>query len=232
MTNAIIYCRFSPRPDHETSTSNERQEERCLAHCYAHGYGYQATFNDRNVSGGTLDRPQLQAAIAALKPGMVLVVDTSDRLARDMLVYLTIQQRVREAGARIEFADGTPPTITAEGELIANIFAAFAQYQRTVIRKKTKAGLARKKDKGVYLGKCPIGYKRDKQGKLMEDADELYAIQKIMRLSKYHPVALVAEVIQREEGDIRGKPWNERTIRRIIERENKRNTLDKPKDAC
>ena len=223
MTNAIIYCRFSPRPDHETSTSNERQEERCRVYCLAHDYNVIMVCEDKNISGGTPDRPQLQAAIAALKPGMVLVVDTSDRLARDMLVYLTIQQRVREAGARIEFADGTPPTITAEGELIANIFAAFAQYQRTVIRKKTKAGLARKKDKGVYLGKCPIGYRRDKQGKLIRDKVETALVGHILALHhERYDVSYIERWCQTNLGPIRGKPWNERTIRRIIKRENDR----------
>jgi DNA invertase Pin-like site-specific DNA recombinase len=178
---------------------------------------------DKNISGGTPDRPQLQAAIAALKPGMVLVVDTSDRLARDMLVYLTIQQRVREAGARIEFADGTPPTITAEGELIANIFAAFAQYQRTVIRKKTKAGLARKKDRGVYLGKCPIGYSRDKQGKLACHTYEQSVIAEILvRGNRGFSAKEIADSLNANFCTIRGKPWNERTIRRIIKREKDR----------
>lgn len=221
MTTAIIYCRFSPRPDASTSTSNERQEERCLAYCRAHGYDHQATFSDKNVSGGTIDRPQLQAALAALSDGMVLVVDSSDRLARDMLVYLTIQLRVREAGARIEFADGMPPDVTPEGELISNVMGAIHQYQRAVIRRRTKAGLARKRDRGVYLGKCPIGYKRDEQGKLVEYSDERRLVESIMfrYRQRGRSAANIAADMQAVYGPIRGKPWGERTIRRIIKRE-------------
>jgi len=219
MPDALIYCRFSPRPDADTSTSNERQEERCRAFCLAHEYDVVGVWEDRNLSGGTIKRPGLQQAIASLSDGMVLVVDTSDRLARDMMVYLTIQRVVNEAGAQIAFADGTPPDSTPEGELVCGMLALFAQYQRKIIRKKTKAGLARKRDKGIYLGKCPIGYKRQ-GGKLVEDEEEQSHINKIMALSCNNvPIADIVLYCKAFFGTIRGKLWQERTIRRIIKRE-------------
>jgi DNA invertase Pin-like site-specific DNA recombinase len=220
MTNATIYCRFSPRPDADTSTSNERQEERCRLYCEVKSYDVLSVFYDRDISGGTIDRPELTKAIDSLKEGDVLVCDAADRLARDMLVSLIIQQRVSEAGARIEYADGTPPDTTPEGELVRNILGAFAQYQRATIRKKTKAGLARKRASGMHLGPCPIGYLRDAQGKLIPDPDEQLLISNIMGMwvDEQRPISSISRIMQMV-GPIRGKPWNERTIRRIIARE-------------
>ena len=89
---AVIYTRFSPSPNAKECDSCEKQAERCLAYCKRKEYGpCQSIFDEKNTTGGTLDRPRLQAAIAAIKPGDVLIVDSSDQLARDMLVNLTIR---------------------------------------------------------------------------------------------------------------------------------------------
>ncbi len=160
MIKAIIYCRFSPRPNANDCQSNDRQEERCRAYCKVREYDVVAAFSDRNISGAVRDRPALNKAIAALTPESILVVDSADRLARDMLVALGIRQEVREAGALIEYADGTPPSTTAEGELVENVLSALSHYQRQVIGRRTKAGLARKKTEGHIGGRCPYGYRR------------------------------------------------------------------------
>ena len=98
---AIIYTRFSPRPNAAECDSCEKQMERCGQFCNNRELGSDGegihVFSDEAVSGGELNRPGLQAAIEALEPGMVRVVDSSDRLARDMLGNLTIRQQGSDA---------------------------------------------------------------------------------------------------------------------------------------
>jgi DNA invertase Pin-like site-specific DNA recombinase len=151
---------------------------------------------------------------------MVFVVDRNDRLARDLLVALTIRHEIEKLGCHIECADGTPPCNTPEGELFANILSAFAQFERKKIGQRTKAGLAHKRADGMYLGKCPVGYKRDTQGKLVPDEYEQNSVRYIMR---EHGAGLKAPEItarlQSIAGNIRGNPWCARTVHRIIERE-------------
>ncbi len=225
MKQAIIYCRFSPRPDADESKSNEKQHERCVSYCFKKQYEVSYTFFDKAVSGKTLDRSQLTTAIAALEPGMVLVVDTRDRLARDMLVSLTIHQWVREKGATIEIADGSPSRETPEGNLMANILDAFAQYERERFARRTKAGLAKKKKEGVWLGKPPIGWKLDKVTKqLVSDDSEQKIIKAILWMSKHGDVSSeIADTLNRGGyfRGCRGKPWSARTVRKIITREKK-----------
>lgn len=218
MTMAIIYCRFSPRPNAAECDSCEKQEERIRAYCSRRGYEIKGKpFKDKNISGGTINRPGLLAAIETLSPGDLLVADTTDRLARDTFVSLTIQHDVNKKGAAIEYANGTPPANTAIGELINTVFAAIDHYQRRVIRERTRAGLAKKKADGKYLGKCPYGYKREcKGGTLVEDEEEQKIIEEICAYNLTS--AQIVHILNNNNSKCRGKPWNTRTVRRIIDR--------------
>ena len=220
MKKAIIYCRFSPRPNADECQSNERQEERCRAYCLQKDLEPVGHECDFAVSGKVLARPGLDAAIDALEPGMVLVVDTCDRLARDMLVSLTIRHQVDKAGATIEFADGSPSDTTPEGELFQNILAAFASYERSRIAARTSAGLRRKQAAGQHLGKAPVGYRVDPGTKeLIEHVGEQKAIGTILiDWPDGYSSRTVASIVTTRHGLFRGKPWSARTVRRIIQR--------------
>ncbi len=218
MKHAIIYCRFSPRPNVDECKSNEKQEERCRVYCEKAGIIVESVFYDIAISGKRFDRPALHAALADLRSGMALVVDTSDRLARDMLVALTIRHQVQQAGATIEFADGSPLADTPEGELFANILAAFAAYERSRFARRTKAGLAKKKERGEHLGRIPIGWKIDPETKqLVLHSTEQAAIQhaKALRRACFKSEQIASE-LTRNYGHCRGKPWSARTVRRIL----------------
>ncbi len=224
MKQAIIYCRFSPRPDADESKSNKKQLERCVKYIELKGYLSHGSYCDNAISGKVLNRPGLNAAIEALKPGVILVVDTRDRLARDMLVSLTIHQQVKERGATIEVADGSPSRDTPEGNLMANILDAFAQYERERFARRTRAGLAKKRKNGDWLGKPPIGWKYDKETKrLVIHKKEQLAITEIMRLHKQgsSSVEITNWLTYCFSIAYRGKPWSARTVRKIIAREKK-----------
>lgn len=223
MKQAVLYARFSPRPKKKDCNSNEKQEERCQAYCHQRKYTIISFHADKAVSGKTLNRPGLTAAISALQPGMILVVDSRDRLARDMLVSLTIHQQVKERGATIEMADGSPSRETPEGNLMANVLDAFAQYDRERFARRTRAGLARKKKDGVWLGKPPIGWKFNKETKkLQADREEQLVIGCIIESHlKGCQSPWIAKYLNENWGTCRGKPWSARTVRRVIAREKK-----------
>ena len=93
------------------------------------------------ASGAKEDRPQLAAALDYLRPGDTLVVWKLDRLARSIKQLI---QTVDELKARdIGFCSLTEAidTTTAAGELFFHIFGALAQFERSLIRERTKAGL-------------------------------------------------------------------------------------------
>jgi len=223
MTQAILYARFSPRPDQDESKSNEKQIALCRVYCSRMNYEIADEYSDKAVSGKTLHRPGLSKALFSLRPGMVLVVSHNDRLARDLLVALTIRQQVKDAGCTIEFADGSPTTETAEGTLLQDILAAFSSYERERIALRTKDGMARKKAAGVWCGRPPYGWRKIKgQNELVKDEVEQEAIRLIQHESSLgFSSDWIADFLNAPENDVpacRGKPWSARSIRRILAR--------------
>lgn len=215
---AIIYTRFSPRPNAENCESCEKQFHRCDVYCAQNGYDVPILYEDKAVSGGDLNRPGLSKAIAALKSGYVLVVDRSDRLVRDMLVNLTIRHEVERQGATIEYADGSMVADTPEGELFQNILAAFAAYERARIRDRLRKWAAEKKEKGEWLGKPPIGWLVD-SGKLIPSTHERQAIRLACELKACGIKSdMIAIELTKHHGLCRENPWSPRTIRRMIKK--------------
>lgn len=225
MTQAIIYTRFSPRPNAKECDSCEKQEERCWNYCDQQGYEVRAVRTDKNESGGTFPRPKLTEAIDLLRPGRVLVVDSSDRLARDMLVNLTIKHQVAEQGATIEFADGSPADTTPEGKLFQNILAAFSAYERDRIRLRTKNGMARNRALGKKInGNIPTGMKEDPEnpGMLIKCPRERKGILLALKWRRTSLAARESIAISLNNhpgvGLYRGNKWQGRLVDKIIAR--------------
>jgi len=216
---AIIYTRFSPRPNAKECDSCEKQKERCEAYCADRKYEVISVLVDENLTGGDLNRPGIIRALDYLSEtrDRILVVDSSNRLARDMLVNLTIRHQVEQAGATIEFADGSPPDTTPEGKLFQNILAAFAAYERDRIREKTRLGLERKRKNSERIsGEIPIGWQLDPENpkRLVRCEQEREAIIEACCLPTSSES--IAEILTARFGLCRGKPWSARTVRKII----------------
>ncbi len=109
------------------------------------------------ASGAKADRPGLDACLAALKPGDVLLVWRLDRLGRSMshLVKLVEQLLENKIGFR-SICDGAIDTTTASGEFVFNIFSALAQFERRLIQERTKAGLDAARARGKRGGRKAI----------------------------------------------------------------------------
>jgi len=107
------------------------------------------------ASGAKEDRPQLAAALDYMRPGDTLVVWKLDRLARSIkqLIALVDEFKRREIGFRsiTEAID----TTTAAGELVFHVFAALSQFERSIIRERTQAGLKSALARGRKGGRRP-----------------------------------------------------------------------------
>lgn len=106
------------------------------------------------ASGAARNRPQLAEALAYMRHGDTLVVWKLDRLARSTTQLI---ETVRDLDARgIGFRSLTQSeidTTTAGGRLIFTIFGAIAEFEREVIRERTRAGLQAARDRGRTGGR-------------------------------------------------------------------------------
>ena len=107
------------------------------------------------MSGAVADRPGLHEALDYARSGDTLVVWKLDRLARSMkqLIETIEKLRLRKIGFRslTESID----TTTAQGLLVFHMFSALAEFERSLIRERTRAGLAAAKRQGRTGGRPP-----------------------------------------------------------------------------
>lgn len=112
-------------------------------------------------SGSTpwMERPGLADAVAELKrSGAVwLVTAKADRLSRDLYNTLHLQRDIAAFGAQtISCTENPEDTTTPERELMRQMLASFAQFERAMIRGRIKAALDLRKRQGVKLGALPL----------------------------------------------------------------------------
>lgn len=105
------------------------------------------------ASGAQRDRPELQAAIEYARSGDTLVVWKLDRLARSIKQLIETIEGL--GGRSIGFRSLTEAidTTTAGGRLIFHIFGALAEFERAIIKERTRAGLDAAKARGRVGGR-------------------------------------------------------------------------------
>ncbi len=110
---------------------------------------------EEKLSGAQRDRPELKAALDYVRPGDALVVWKLDRLARSLKQLIETVEMLSER--KIGFCSLTEKidTTTSGGRLIFHIFGALAEFERSIIRERTTAGLTAARARGRVGGRPP-----------------------------------------------------------------------------
>ncbi len=116
------------------------------------GRGCERVVTD-HASGGTRNRPGLEELLDELCEGDVVVVWKLDRLSRSLVDLLWILDRITEAGAGFRSVTEAIDTTTAAGRMMMQMLGAFAEFEREMIRERTRAGLEAARKKGQRLGR-------------------------------------------------------------------------------
>ena len=101
--------------------------------------GCEEIFNDI-ASGAKAARPGLYAALSRLRKGDTLVVWKLDRLGRSLSHLIQVIKELNQKGIGFKSLQENIDTITSGGQLIFHIFGALAEFERELIRERTKAG--------------------------------------------------------------------------------------------
>src|SRR5881394_2723795 len=107
------------------------------------------------ASGGRWDRPELHRLLDHLREGDVFVVWKLDRLSRSLRDVLTIMERLEEAKAGFRSLTEAIDTTTPAGRMMMQMVGAFAEFERMMLRERTKAGLDSARREGRIGGRPP-----------------------------------------------------------------------------
>lgn len=105
------------------------------------------------ASGAQRDRPELKAALEFLRPGDTLVVWKLDRLARSLKQLIETVESLEQQEMGFRSITEAIDTTTSGGRLVFHIFGALAEFERSIIRERTLAGLASARARGRMGGR-------------------------------------------------------------------------------
>lgn len=150
---AVAYARVSTQDQHP-----EMQEQELIDYIARRNWDLSKIYTDKGVSGATERRPALDALLADCRRGKVdvVVVWKFDRFARSLKQLLSALELFRELG--IGFASCTEALDTSlpHGEMMFQIIGAIAQWERSLIAERVKAGIQNARNQGKRLGRPPL----------------------------------------------------------------------------
>jgi site-specific DNA recombinase len=224
MARAIVYLRVSTDEQAESGLGLEAQLSACRMAAQRMGLDVASTHEDDLSGGLPLERrPALVEAIASLGKGDTLLVAKMDRLSRgDPFTSGMIEAAVNRQGARVASAAGEG---TGDDEpssvLMRRIISAFAEYERLLIKARTRAALKAKKARGERSGQVPYGHHLAGDGRTLEpdraEAEALVLIREL-RTAGMSLRAIAAELDRRCVPTKSGRPWRHTTIKDLLER--------------
>ena len=141
---------------------------------------------EEHASGGRWERPELHRALDQLRQGDVLVVWKLDRLSRSLKDMLLILEKITEAGAGFRSLTEHIDTTTPAGRMMLQMLGSFAEFERSMVRERTRMGLQAARERGRVGGRQPklTNHQRAEAIKMVESGNRTGA--EVARLFRVH----------------------------------------------
>jgi DNA invertase Pin-like site-specific DNA recombinase len=205
----IGYGRVSTGDQAEKGTSLEAQHGAVDAEAARRGWDVQ-WLADEGVSGKSIDRPRMNAALALLAAGEAeaLVATKVDRLSRSVQDFAGLVATAKRQGWNMVVLDLGMDMTTPWGKALASTAAVFAELERDLIGQRTREALAVKKAQGVRIGRP----------RTTPDDVVARVVRERMAGSTLRAIAdgLDADGVPTAQG---GKRWQPGTIKALLARE-------------
>ena len=144
-------------------------------------------------------RPVFEEVIKQLKPGDTLVVWDLDRAFRSTVDAILQAESLRERGIGFQIVTLNVDTAEPAGEFFYTIMAAYAQFERRNLSKRTKEGLKAARKRGKRLGRPPKMTKAQILAAKQKLANKEISVEELAALNGVHPWTLTRS-IRRLEG--------------------------------
>ncbi|NUB05129.1 recombinase family protein [Azospirillum sp. Vi22] len=142
-----------------------------------------STIHREHGSGSDRSRPELKRAIARCRAGDVLVVVRIDRLARSLAHLLEIIEALDAQGAGFRSLGDPIDTTSPQGRFTLQILGAVAEFERALIRERTKAGLKAARERGRIGGNPGLRFRSASAVRAVNDAREARRDADVLRVA-------------------------------------------------
>jgi DNA invertase Pin-like site-specific DNA recombinase len=178
------YIRISRTAGREGDSfiSPKVQRDTIAAYATARGFTIAEWHEDRDVSGGTLQRPGLEKALARCRAGETdgIIAAKLDRLARSLAGLSHLIAQAQEEGWTLVAVDHGLDLKTPGGALVANILGAVAQWELEQRRQGWRQAQAEAVERGIHVAsRTPTGYRRREDRRLEPDPAAAHVVREV-----------------------------------------------------
>lgn len=221
----VILCRVSTEEQKNSGAGIDGQEDACRAFIERNPGEIRRILYEEDFSGGLPlhKRPILIEAIDLLQKGDILLVHKRDRLFRgDPFSNGMIEYEIRKRGATLRSVMGEGTEGDDPGQVfMRRVIDAASEYERNLIKYRTKTALQAKKRRGERVGEIPFGYRLACDSNRLEpQAKELESVQ-IMHSLRSRGFSL-REIGQHLQSmgihPPKSEQWSAMSIKRILAR--------------
>lgn len=219
------YCRVSTEhEEQESSLENQMQNYEDVIRSNPE-YEYAGVYHDFGISGFKEERPGFQKMMEDARAGKIDLILTKSisRFARNTQTVLKATRELKELKVGVFFELQKINTLTAEGELMMTIIAAFAQAESEGMSAVGKMAYRRRYEAGIpvqYLERS-FGYRKNEIGEYEIDEDEAKWVRKIYKMMAdgYTFAAIKRYLNNQGVRTAAGAEWCESTVTRLVESE-------------
>ena len=150
---AALYTRVSTFDQHP-----EMQRQELVEYVKRRGWSLYKEYSDKGISGTKEHRPALDALLEDCRRKRidVVVVWKFDRFARSLKQLLNALELFRTLGIAFVSCTEAIDTSLPHGEMLFQIIGAIAQWERSLIVERVRAGLQHARSQGKRLGRPPL----------------------------------------------------------------------------
>lgn len=191
------------------------------------GWEVTATYADVAISGATLDRPEMQALLAAARRRDFdcIVIYKLDRISRSMKDFANLMYEFDELGVTLAITSQGFDTNTEVGRLSLSILASFAEFERAMIRSRIHDKCVATREAGLWSGAVrPFGYSleqrslvvRPDEAALVKDTFRLFVSQGLTptEIARHFNKAGRFYTSPRKNAQV--GPWSPQTVTRVL----------------
>lgn len=177
------YCRVSTR---------EQNLDRQIEALEAEGIEAKNIFTDK-ISGVKEKRPGLDDMLSRLREGDTVVILSFDRLARSTKQLLEYVETFNEMGVDLISLHERVDTTTPQGKLFFTVSAAFAEFERSIIKQRQAEGIAVAKEQGRMKGRPKVDPEKLEEAMALYGSGQ-YSVERIQAITGVSSATIYREL--------------------------------------
>ena len=181
---AALYARVSTLK-HGQDVGLQLEELRLVA--AQRGWQVAGEYIDDGVSGTATSRPALDQMMNDARRGKIdlVVVWKIDRLGRSLQHLLGLLDELQHLGVGfVSVRDAGMDTTSPSGRLMFQLLGAFAEFERSMIRERVRAGVARAQAAGRHCGRPRVDFDLRPAVAMLAQGHGLKAMAKSLGVSR------------------------------------------------